>query len=284
MFIYKAPSASSTNKAVLIDNESGVNLGKICNIPDATEDINALFETTLRGKMQSCVVKEAQKDTDKAVEEFVNAASKYVFDSNNTDIDISKSPIIQEFIEKYGLRVKENEKEGNNDMNECTGSVSFELSFKNPFVNSSKNESAKKIIDFIKKSIDKVIFKGRTTRVVWKDGSVTEVTAQKGDEFNKEQGVTLCIFKMLMGNTYHYYDLIKYLVDKADKEEADRRKKKEEKLAKKAEAKRKKQMEEALANDEAAAFEEVNKTEESNNDSEEKLTKDPESFSETTTE
>lgn len=108
----------------------------------------------------------------------------------------------------------------------------------------TNNPIAKNRISIFKDFVSKIIFKDRTTRIVWKDKTVTEVTAQKDEEFDKEKGIVLCIIKKVLGNTYHYYDLIKFLEDKADKDADDRANKKADKLARKEKAKKKKEAEE----------------------------------------
>lgn len=48
--------------------------------------------------------------------------------------------------------------------------------------------------------IKNVIFNAPATIVIWSDGSKTVCKCEKGDDFNKETGLALCICKALMGN------------------------------------------------------------------------------------
>lgn len=48
--------------------------------------------------------------------------------------------------------------------------------------------------------IKNVIFNDPATIVIWSDGSKTVCKCAKGDDFNKETGLALCICKALMGN------------------------------------------------------------------------------------
>jgi len=137
-----------------------------------------------------------------------------------------------------------------NTLTEIEGDVLKEL-LDQSFVTDVKNDDcylendiAKVRIATFKDYISKIIFKGNSTKIIWKDKTSTEVKAQKGDEFDKEKGILLCILKKISGNTYHYYDLVKYLLDKADKDAADRINKKADKLARKEKAKKKKEAEE----------------------------------------
>lgn len=50
------------------------------------------------------------------------------------------------------------------------------------------------------KEITKVIFSNPATIVFWKDGTKTVSQCQKGDVFNKETGLAMCIVRKLTGN------------------------------------------------------------------------------------
>lgn len=57
--------------------------------------------------------------------------------------------------------------------------------------------------------IKKVIFNKPATIVLWSDGSKTIVKRQKGDRWDKEKGLAMCIIKKLSGNTGAYYKIFK---------------------------------------------------------------------------
>ena len=48
-------------------------------------------------------------------------------------------------------------------------------------------------------SIDKVIFNGPATIVKWSDGTKTVVKCQEGDEYSKQTGLLMCVFKKAFG-------------------------------------------------------------------------------------
>lgn len=52
------------------------------------------------------------------------------------------------------------------------------------------------------------------TKVIWKDGTKTEVRCQDGDEYNPEAGLALCIIKYLFGNTNYYNEIFKSVFEK----------------------------------------------------------------------
>lgn len=62
---------------------------------------------------------------------------------------------------------------------------------------------------FDKESIKKVIFKDPATIVLWKDGTKTVVKCQKkkGDTYNPELGLAMCIIKKMCGNKGNYNDV-----------------------------------------------------------------------------
>lgn len=57
--------------------------------------------------------------------------------------------------------------------------------------------------------IKDVIFHDPATIVFWKDGTKTVVKKQKGDKYDKEKGLALCIAKKAMGNNYGYFNVFK---------------------------------------------------------------------------
>lgn len=48
-------------------------------------------------------------------------------------------------------------------------------------------------------SIDKVIFNGPATIVMWSDKTKTVVKCQEGDEYSKQTGLLMCVFKKAFG-------------------------------------------------------------------------------------
>lgn len=62
---------------------------------------------------------------------------------------------------------------------------------------------------FDKESIKKVIFKDPATIILWKDGTKTVVKCQKdkGDTYNSEMGLAMCIIKKMCGNKGNYNDV-----------------------------------------------------------------------------
>lgn len=60
----------------------------------------------------------------------------------------------------------------------------------------------------------KVIFAKPKTIVLWKDGSKTIVTAQKGEKFDKEKGVLMAYYKRFCGS--HYMSDLDAIIESAD--------------------------------------------------------------------
>lgn len=58
-------------------------------------------------------------------------------------------------------------------------------------------------------TIDKVIFNKNATIVLWKSGEKTVVKCQKGETFDKEKGLALCIIKYIFGNIGYYNEIFK---------------------------------------------------------------------------
>ena len=52
----------------------------------------------------------------------------------------------------------------------------------------------------------KVIFNNPATIVLWNDGTKTVVTRQKGDRYNKEEGLALCYMKKALGNSSRVFN------------------------------------------------------------------------------
>lgn len=57
--------------------------------------------------------------------------------------------------------------------------------------------------------IERVIFSGPATIVVWSDNTKTIVKTQNDEPFDAEKGLALAIVKKLYGNSGSYYDLFK---------------------------------------------------------------------------
>ncbi|MBO7694632.1 MAG: hypothetical protein J6T10_18605 [Methanobrevibacter sp.] len=64
-------------------------------------------------------------------------------------------------------------------------------------------------IDYFISTIDKVIFNKNATIVLWKNGEKTVVKCQKGETFDKEKGLALCIIKYIFGNIGYYNEIFK---------------------------------------------------------------------------
>ena len=62
----------------------------------------------------------------------------------------------------------------------------------------------KKVADGINNDIKQVIFNDPATIIVWKDGHKTVVKCEKGDTYNKEFGLALCLIKEFFNNTGAY--------------------------------------------------------------------------------
>lgn len=51
--------------------------------------------------------------------------------------------------------------------------------------------------------IEKVIFNGPATIILWSDGTKTVIKCRKGDVYSKEGGFALCVLKKLTGPNFH---------------------------------------------------------------------------------
>jgi hypothetical protein len=57
--------------------------------------------------------------------------------------------------------------------------------------------------------IAKVIFNKPATIVLWQDGTKTVVKCQKGEKYDKEKGLAMCIVKKALGNQGNYNNFFK---------------------------------------------------------------------------
>ena len=57
--------------------------------------------------------------------------------------------------------------------------------------------------------ISDVIFNEPATIVFWKDGTKTVVKCGKGDSYDKEKGLAMCIVKKINGNKGNFNNLFK---------------------------------------------------------------------------
>ena len=55
----------------------------------------------------------------------------------------------------------------------------------------------------------RVIFNAPATIVLWRDGSKTVVTCQKGDQYDPEKGLALCFMKKALGNKGNFNNILK---------------------------------------------------------------------------
>lgn len=69
----------------------------------------------------------------------------------------------------------------------------------------------RKSIDALVYQIKRVVFNKNATIVFWNTGEKTVVKCQKGETFDKEKGVALCILKYLCGNISYYNEIFKSL-------------------------------------------------------------------------
>ena len=65
--------------------------------------------------------------------------------------------------------------------------------------------------------IKDVIFNNPATIVLWKDGTKTVVKCQKGDTYNPELGLAMCIIKKFCGNKGNYNDVFNKWIPKGEK-------------------------------------------------------------------
>ena len=64
-------------------------------------------------------------------------------------------------------------------------------------------------IDMPTVQISKVIFNKPATIILWQDGTKTVVKCQKGDKYDKEKGLAMCIVKKALGNQGNYNNFFK---------------------------------------------------------------------------
>ena len=67
--------------------------------------------------------------------------------------------------------------------------------------------------------IKRVIFNNPVTVVLWADGTKTKVRAQKGDTFNKETGLAMCIAKKVFGYAGSFNEVFKEWIPEYGKPE-----------------------------------------------------------------
>lgn len=62
----------------------------------------------------------------------------------------------------------------------------------------------------LEKEIDRVVFNNPATIVFWKDGTKTVTKCSKGDTFNKETGLAMCIIRKLCNNKHYNHVFEKF--------------------------------------------------------------------------
>lgn len=74
------------------------------------------------------------------------------------------------------------------------------------------------LVEFDRTQIKDVIFNNPATIVFWKDGTKTVVKCQtdKGDIYNPELGLAMCIIKKMCGNKGNYNDVFNKWLPKED--------------------------------------------------------------------
>lgn len=95
------------------------------------------------------------------------------------------------------------------------------LSVNSDLLNSTftiKIDKDRQITQFNKNDIKDVIFNNPATIVFWKDGTKTVVKCQtdKGDTYNPELGLAMCIIKKMCGNKGNYNDIFNKWLPKED--------------------------------------------------------------------
>lgn len=78
-----------------------------------------------------------------------------------------------------------------------------------------ESDKRKAIKDFIN-SIRKVQFTDPWTIIFWKNGEVTRIKCQDGDEYSKETGLALGIIKHMFGDTNYFNTIFTKLVSEED--------------------------------------------------------------------
>ena len=78
-----------------------------------------------------------------------------------------------------------------------------------------ESHKRKIIKDFIK-SISKVQFTDPWTIIFWKNGEVTRIKCQDGDDYSKETGLALGIIKHMFGDTNYFNTIFTKLVSEED--------------------------------------------------------------------
>lgn len=100
------------------------------------------------------------------------------------------------------------------DRIECASSTRVETALSCPTPNASipgaESKSCKPFPLGI--AIKDVKFNDPYTIVFWEDGKKTMVKCRKGDTYNKETGLALCIIKRALGNRWGYYNIFKHWI------------------------------------------------------------------------
>lgn len=69
--------------------------------------------------------------------------------------------------------------------------------------------------------IEKVIFNGPATIVLWADGTKTIVKSQEGEIYDAEKGLAMAIVKKAYGNKGNYFNVIKKWLPKEENDDGD---------------------------------------------------------------
>ena len=92
------------------------------------------------------------------------------------------------------------------DINSMTALLSAFTTIRNLQLN---NSSEKEYLKINGATIIDVIFNNPATIVKWSDGDKTVVKCQKGDSYNPELGLAMCIIKKCCGNKSNYNNVFK---------------------------------------------------------------------------
>jgi len=79
--------------------------------------------------------------------------------------------------------------------------VSFDSTYSFTFTGRKENKEMEKPLGTFHNPVmvDKIIYNGRTTIVIWKDGSKTKATCSEEDIFDKHVGFAVCLAKKVYG-------------------------------------------------------------------------------------
>lgn len=149
---------------------------------------------------------------------FINDEDPYCYEECKTIVS-AKIPTEEEIKEqiKTAIQNYDNNRLFSDDilMSLLTDKIEEELEKEKTELEKKIKRSKKKNIDNFIKTIKATYFVPHQglTKVIWQDGTHTEVRCQDGDEYNPETGLALCIIKYLFGNINDYNEIFKYVFE-----------------------------------------------------------------------